>query len=844
MLLRILLTCVMVALVAPAHAFVSSLSDAAKSKGLWIVEQIERDNAIFTAEDEARMRAQSETATGLEKLELMRQLSNQYAYSSRKEELDALAAEFAFEASLQRNDRYLNFAQSLLAFSRSLDGDLIESGRALHDIADRSDDWAVEVMANLFAAVIYVRLGRINEAYTDLQEGLASLDEESTDPIAGALRYEILEAVRYVEMRAGDGESAINTVARAMQLAQEQQLPVNGMYAVYSVAFSATEAGEYEFASDIYSRLNALLLKNGVIPERVFVLRDWARARLAMGAYQDVVDRYEEARSFAPEATARMPEFRVTAARAYARLGRIGEAQAELAATRTWIADHPDLAETKLDYDSLLIEADIARAEGRLEDALRFYDEHRALNEALLKTSFAEGVKELRATLQLELEAERAARGQLARERELSESIVKSQRLIVFLSIVLVIALGGIAVYQRYAGRQLMASRRAAEQANVAKSGFLATMSHELRTPMNGVLGMARLLADMDLPKVAKERIEIITDSGQTLMSLLNDVLDLSRIESGKLEITPAAGDVAHSCRRVIDLWRPQAQEKGLTLTFDIDDAPPRLKFDSVRVRQCIGNLISNAVKFTEQGEITVSLSTHTGEGDMARVEITVADTGAGMDAETLKKLFAPFVQADASITRRFGGSGLGLSISRRLARLMGGDITVESTPGVGSTFTFWFLAAVAPLEAPSRAPQQGDERPLLAAGRKALIVEDNLVNRIVLREFLESWSIAAVEVENGREALKALSAEAFDFVLMDLHMPVMDGVTATAEIRKSPEKWRDVPIIALTADAMSGDMEKCLAAGMDAYASKPIDIRSLQSAINAAVERRRKRAA
>ncbi|GAB4524307.1 MAG: hypothetical protein Tsb0010_08230 [Parvularculaceae bacterium] len=370
-------------------------------------------------------------------------------------------------------------------------------------------------------------------------------------------------------------------------------------------------------------------------------------------------------------------------------------------------------------------------------------------------------------------------------------------------------------------------------------------MSHELRTPMNGVLGMARLLSDMDLPKEAKDRIDIITDSGQTLMSLLNDILDLSRIESGKLEIAPASGDIVHSCRRVVDLWRPQAQEKGLVLTLDVVGAPPRLKFDSVRVRQCVGNLISNAVKFTEKGGVAVTLSVHEGEGGMARVEVKVSDTGAGLDAETQKKLFAPFVQADATITRRFGGSGLGLSITRRLARMMGGDVSVESTPGAGSTFKFWFLAEVVQLERPNETPSSSEESAApLSAGKRALIVEDNLVNRIVLKEFLDSWNIESVEAENGMEALEALKSQEFDFVLMDLHMPGMDGLTATAEIRKSKEPWRNIPIIALTADAMSGDMEKCIDAGMDAYASKPIDLRALQSAIATAIDRRRKIAA
>lgn len=377
----------------------------------------------------------------------------------------------------------------------------------------------------------------------------------------------------------------------------------------------------------------------------------------------------------------------------------------------------------------------------------------------------------------------------------------------------------------------LETARKAAEVAGAAKANFIASMSHEIRTPLNGVLGMAQALCGDELTADQREKVDIILDSGTTLTALLNDVLDMSKIDAGKMEIAPIDGDLRSPIMRVAQLFRPSANDKGILLSVFLDSAiPERINFDPVRLRQCVGNLLSNAIKFTPHGgkaDVRVTCVPHAEGANL--VTLTITDTGIGMAQDTVDKLFSAFTQADGSISRRFGGSGLGLAISRRLAQAMGGDITVQSEVGFGSSFIMTFLAADASAELSTLKSLEEDKivqpsSPAVLHGSHILIVDDNAVNRQVAKLFLKPYDVRITEAGNGREALDALEKAAFDIVLLDVHMPVMDGVETIKAIRASKAAWSGIPTIALTADAMSGDRERYLAIGMTDYLSKPID--------------------
>jgi signal transduction histidine kinase/CheY-like chemotaxis protein len=382
---------------------------------------------------------------------------------------------------------------------------------------------------------------------------------------------------------------------------------------------------------------------------------------------------------------------------------------------------------------------------------------------------------------------------------------------------------------------ELERARDASELANQHKSAFLAMMSHEIRTPLNGVLGMVQAIEREPLPKHQRERLRIIGQSGETLLTILNDILDLSKIEAGKLALEVTDFDLAGVALNAQDGFKSLAEGKGLDFVLEVDPgARGTYRGDPVRVRQILYNLISNAVKFTSAGSVRV----HIGLADDG-VRLSVTDTGIGMAKDQIERLFDKFVQADASTTRRFGGTGLGLSICRQLCNAMGGRISVESEVDRGSCFTVDLpLARIAESEmaaaAPVRSGLASSARPL-----KVLAAEDNEVNQLVLKTLLNQAGLVPVIVGDGEQAVTAWERENWDLILMDVQMPVMDGLTATRQIRQREAETgrRATPIIALTANAMAHQTESYFAAGMNGFVAKPIEAAQLFGAISAAVQ-------
>jgi signal transduction histidine kinase/AmiR/NasT family two-component response regulator len=691
-------------------------------------------------------------------------------------------------------------------------------------IARTEPDWFARVFAMSEAAVMRAEDKETGSALELLSDAQGLVPDG--DPYAGAARAYIWESVGLALMDLYDLQGSAAAFDRADFQDTDRAYPRPDFDGVYDMAHVAVTLGDAKLARDLADVHHRLATRSDLPHLKVWDMNLCGMVADAFGKPREVLSCFQPLDRQLTGASFLAPNIIPVRAIAEARTG-------EVAATRQDLALLRRLKESgKFEEASFSrlpeVESELLMAQG--EDkaafaALRAYTDQRAATNA---QRFNSGVRQITGELQTQLQTAR-------RNADLKQDVIRTQRWVAVLCALMVSCAIFMVMWQRRVARRLRLAHQRAEAANRAKSEFLANMSHEIRTPLNGVVGVADMLAKGDLKPKEREMVEIIRGSGQSLERLLSDVLDLARVEAGRMTIEVAPFHAGDLVRSVACLSRLRADEKGLALECHID---PCLEAwflgDATRVRQILTNLLSNAVKFTQTGSVTITADCPAS----GRLRFAVADTGVGFDDEDKERLFGRFQQADGSITRRFGGSGLGLAISRQLAALMAGQFDCDSRPGEGSRF--WFDAPFPPAEAPAGAAGEGDERELSAERAvRVLLADDHVTNQAVIRMMLDQFGAATTMVGNGAEALAAMDHALFDVVLMDMQMPVMDGLAATREIRvREAKSGRPrTPVIMLTANALPEHREASRAAGADGHVSKPITVADLLAALNRALE-------
>ena len=727
------------------------------------------------------------------------------------------------EAERMGDARYVSVARINELRSRYDNGDSAAEPE-IRRLAQSEPDWFARVHAMRTTAYLMIQDNQIGSALKMLSE--ADTLVPRTEPYAGSARSGVWEIEGLALMSLQDLSGSALAFGRSQFEFAPAAYPRPDFDGLYNMARLATDLGRQDLAEKLYAAHHRLAVRSDLSNLKVWDRNLCAMVAEGRNAPRDVLKCFDGLGADLGSAKFLAPRILPSRALASARTGDVASARRDLAALRKLQAAK---AYGEGAFDRLpLVEAEILRAEGRHSEAyeaLRAYSDKRA---ARASQTFAAGISQLTGEMEKQLGVRREQLVTARRNAALQQSVISAQRMVVIIGSLLGMSVLILLLWQFRAGRQLRHARQNAEAANQAKSDFLANMSHEIRTPLNGVVAVTDMLAKSDLKPREREMVEIIRSSGDTLQRLLSDILDLARIESGKITVEHAPFHLGEAVRAVCALSQLRCDEKGVALTVSVPAALNTAVIgDEVRVRQVLTNLLSNAVKFTERGSISLSVSTPR-EG-WARFE--VKDTGVGFRPADKLRVLGRFQQADSSITRRFGGTGLGLSISSQLAELMGGALDCESTPGSGSTF--WLEAPLPAAEGEAAAARTDAAELGADASLRILLADDHPTNRKVV-ELMLAGAAQLHSVEDGLQALEAFRAAEFDAVLMDMQMPVMDGLTAVREIRRwEAELGRPAtPVIMLTANALPEHVKDAHKAGADRHLGKPFTAAMLFEAL------------
>ena len=702
------------------------------------------------------------------------------------------------------------------------------AGEAIKARAEQPQDWFARAHAKATAGYVLIIENQVGEALRLLY----AADEEipPNDRWSGKAHADVWESLGLGLMSLHDLAGAADAFGRQQFEFGPAGYPRPDFDGLYNMAQLASDLGKRDLAGQLVAAHHRLAVRSDLKGLSVWDAYLCAYAAEARRDAAGVTRCLQPLGETLGQAAFLAPKILPVRAIARARLGQVDAAARDLAALEKLHAAKTS-GEAKFARLPEVVAA-VRRAQGhdrQAYDLLSDYSHAKDVTDAL---GYSAGISQLTLEMQKQLGARREQLRTAERNALLQQQVIRAQYFAGVIGALLTIAVIALLAWQARAATALRRARQSAEAANRAKSEFLANMSHEIRTPLNGVVGVADMLARAELGPKEREMVEIIRSSGDTLQRLLSDVLDLARIESGKITIETAPFHLGDMVRGVATLSQLRCDEKGVALNVRVAPELDRVvSGDVVRVRQVIGNFISNAVKFTERGSIELTVE----PAAAGQVRLTVADTGVGFDPASKALVMGRFQQADSTITRRFGGTGLGLAISAELAQLMGGVVDCDAVPGEGARF--WMEIPLPPAEL-AAADAEADASELSDQRLRILAADDHPTNRRVL-ELMLGEVAELVSVENGREALDAMAAgPPFDLVLMDMQMPVMDGLTAVREIRRREQAdgGARLPIIMLTANAMSEHVTEALAAGANLHLGKPFTAESLFEAIGEAM--------
>jgi signal transduction histidine kinase/ActR/RegA family two-component response regulator len=751
---------------------------------------------------------------------------NQGEFDKAKAWNDRLA-----EAARHQGDsRYIQIAR-LNALTLRYDQGETSAADEMRRIATTEADWFARAHATRIWALALMDQDRIGEGLKLLADADAFIPENQ--PYANIARAGLWEMTGIGLMKLNDIDGATAAFGRFEIDFANPVYPRPDFDAIYNLSRLSTQLGDADQAQHLYMAHHRLTQRAGLPSLAVYDARLCAMTARGRHAPRDVLHCLEPYGEDLGEASFLAAQLLPARAIARAQTGQLAAARRDLNQIRALAAADRFREEGRSEIAH--VEAEILFAEGRPQEAYLKLREHAQDDKVADAQRFSAGIRQVTGDMQQQL-AERRAQLETARANtDLQGDVIATQKWTVGISVVFVLSAVAALLWLWSQAKDLRVARRRAEEANRSKSEFLANMSHEIRTPLNGVVAMADALSRARLEPREREMAEVIRSSGVTLERLLSDILDSAKIEAGEIALERSTFDLGDTVRGAAALYRPRADEKGVMLSVVIEPtAEGSVEGDVVRVRQVLSNLISNALKFTADGAVSIAVAA-AGED---RVRFTVSDTGCGFDDAQKSRLFARFQQADGSITRRFGGTGLGLAISQDLVALMGGVLDCEGRPGEGATF--WFeIALPRAVEIAAANVDEPDEAKEMIFPARILLADDHPANRKVIEIMLAGLSAELVAVEDGLQALAAFREGAFDLVLMDMQMPVMDGLTATAAIRalEAEEQRVRTPLIMLTANALPEHVEAGRAAGADGHLCKPITLTSLFDGVAAALE-------